>query len=238
MSSDTDLRVGEVATRSGLTVRALHHYDRLGLVRPSARTAGGHRLYDAADLERLYVVVGLREMGLSLDRIGEVVSGALTVAETLEHQRAALDAQIVALTRARDRVVHAQRAGGELDLLALIKEVVMSNTFEQYFDADQIAQLQRRRAEIGEQRIAEVENAWPELMARVDAAIAQGTDPGSEEGRALAGEWSALLEQFHGGDEGLKNSLFRMYEENQPTIEDEWSGPSQAQLDFITAAQR
>lgn len=235
---ETSLRVGEVAERSGLTVRTLHHYDRLGLVCPSDRTSGGHRLYDDADLERLYVVVGLRELGLSLERVGEVVSGSLTVAETLQHQRVALDAQIAALTRARDRVMHAQRAEGGLDLLALMKEVVMSNTFEQYFDADQIVQLQRRRSELGERRITEVENAWPELMARVDAAIAAGTDPASAEGRALAGEWSALLEEFHGGDEGLRDSLFRMYEENRSQIEAEWSGPSQAQLDFISAAQR
>ncbi|OUZ09502.1 hypothetical protein BHE97_10650 [Aeromicrobium sp. PE09-221] len=235
---ETGLRVGQVAERSGLTVRTLHHYDRLGLVCPSDRTSGGHRLYGPADLERLYIVVGLRELGLSLERVGEVVSGALTVAETLEHQRVALDLQIAALTRARDRVLHAQRADGELDLLELMKEVVMSNTFEQYFDADQIVQLQRRRAEIGEQRIAEVENAWPELMARVDAAIAAGTEPQSEEGRALAGEWAALLEEFHGGDPGLRDSLFRMYEENRSQIETEWSGPSQRQLDFISAAQR
>ena len=43
-------RIGEVATATGLTVRALHHYDRIGLVVPSARTPGGHRLYTDADL--------------------------------------------------------------------------------------------------------------------------------------------------------------------------------------------
>ena len=43
-------RIGEVATSTGLTVRALHHYDQIGLVVPSARTSGGHRLYTDADL--------------------------------------------------------------------------------------------------------------------------------------------------------------------------------------------
>ena len=47
-------RIGEVATATGLTVRALHHYDQIGLVAPSVRTSGGHRLYTSADLVLLY----------------------------------------------------------------------------------------------------------------------------------------------------------------------------------------
>lgn len=49
-------RVGQLAAETGLTVRALHHYDQLGLVRPSRRTPSGYRLYAARDVERLYQV--------------------------------------------------------------------------------------------------------------------------------------------------------------------------------------
>ena len=62
-------RVGALAARTGLTVRALHHYDALGLCRPSRRSTGGHRLYTTEDVTRLYRVAILRGLGLSLDEI-------------------------------------------------------------------------------------------------------------------------------------------------------------------------
>ena len=66
--SDEQYRIGELAQAAGVTVRALHHYDRLGLLVPSERTHGGHRLYTAADVQRLYRLLALRELGLPLGR--------------------------------------------------------------------------------------------------------------------------------------------------------------------------
>ena len=57
------LKVGELARRTGLTVRTLHHYDEIGLLRPSLHTESGHRLYTAADVGRLQQVVSLRQLG-------------------------------------------------------------------------------------------------------------------------------------------------------------------------------
>ncbi|MGQ0575410.1 MAG: MerR family transcriptional regulator [Pseudonocardia sp.] len=66
-------RVGPVADRTGLTVRALHHYDRLGLLTPARRTTAGHRLYDEADVARLYRIGLLRRLGFPLEQIGELL---------------------------------------------------------------------------------------------------------------------------------------------------------------------
>ena len=63
------LKVGELAKRTGLTVRTLHHYDELGLLQPSLRTESGHRLYTANDLTRLQQVLSLRQLGFSLEDI-------------------------------------------------------------------------------------------------------------------------------------------------------------------------
>src|SRR5260370_470389 len=65
------LTVGELARRTGLPVRTLHHYDAIGLVRPSLRTEPGHRLYTPADVARLQQVVSLRQLGFSLEEIGD-----------------------------------------------------------------------------------------------------------------------------------------------------------------------
>src|SRR3984893_10148836 len=63
------LKVGELAKRSGLTVRALHHYDEIGLLKPSLHTEAGHRLYTAADVARLQQVLSLRQLGFALEEV-------------------------------------------------------------------------------------------------------------------------------------------------------------------------
>ena len=72
------LKVGELARRTGLTVRTLHHYDDIGLLRPSGRSGSlhgsGHRLYTAADVARLHQIVCLKQLGFSLDRIREYLT--------------------------------------------------------------------------------------------------------------------------------------------------------------------
>ena len=65
------LKVGELAKRTGLTVRTLHHYDEIGLLRPSLHTESGHRLYTLRDLARLQQIVSLRQLGFSLDQVRE-----------------------------------------------------------------------------------------------------------------------------------------------------------------------
>src|SRR5438128_9914377 len=61
------LKVGELARRTGLTIRTLHHYDEIGLVKPSLHTESGHRLYTAADVARLQQVLSLRQLGFALE---------------------------------------------------------------------------------------------------------------------------------------------------------------------------
>ena len=66
-------KVGALAELTGVTVRALHHYDHVGLLVPSGRSASGHRLYSAGDVSRLYRICVLRRLGFPLERIAEVL---------------------------------------------------------------------------------------------------------------------------------------------------------------------
>lgn len=65
--------VSEAARLAHVTVRTLHHYDAIGLLVPSQRSASGYRLYTDADLRRLHQILLLRELGFSLDSIGRVL---------------------------------------------------------------------------------------------------------------------------------------------------------------------
>ena len=65
--------VGELARLAGVTVRTLHHYDRIGLVRPSERTAAGYRSYAERDLDRLHQVLVYRELGFPLEEVATLL---------------------------------------------------------------------------------------------------------------------------------------------------------------------
>jgi MerR family transcriptional regulator, thiopeptide resistance regulator len=67
------LRVGELAASSGLSVRTLHHYDHIGLLAPSGHTGSGHRLYTTADIRRLQQILSLRSVGFALDEIKQAL---------------------------------------------------------------------------------------------------------------------------------------------------------------------
>ena len=61
-------KIGELARRTGLTVRTLHHYDEIGLLSPAERSDGGHRVYYEAGVQRLYRIVSLRSLGFRSTR--------------------------------------------------------------------------------------------------------------------------------------------------------------------------
>jgi DNA-binding transcriptional MerR regulator len=77
------LSVSRVARIAGVTVRTLHHYDDIGLLRPSGRTSGGYRRYDEADLERLRLILVYRELGFTLEEIRTI----LATADPADHLR-------------------------------------------------------------------------------------------------------------------------------------------------------
>lgn len=68
------MQIGEIAERTGLSLRTLRHYDEIGLLTPSARTEGGFRLYTAEDLEKLLVIRRMKPLGFTLDAMHEVMA--------------------------------------------------------------------------------------------------------------------------------------------------------------------
>jgi MerR family copper efflux transcriptional regulator len=70
---DKLLQVGDIAKLSGKTVRAIHHYEELGLLQPHARSKGRYRLYDAGSVARVRWINKMHDLGLSLSQIQEIV---------------------------------------------------------------------------------------------------------------------------------------------------------------------
>src|SRR3954469_3591177 len=81
-----ELTVGEVAQRFGITVRTLHHYDDIGLLTPSRRSASGYRVYTSADLTRLSQVIVYRRLELSLEEIASLLEDGNEVSHLIRQR--------------------------------------------------------------------------------------------------------------------------------------------------------
>ncbi|MCS6581986.1 MerR family transcriptional regulator [Curtobacterium citreum] len=93
------MRIGELADRTGLSIRTVRHYDDVGLLHPTGRTEGGFRLYSDDDLQRLLVIRRMKPLGYSLEQMAELLGilDGLQVADAAERDRlqAQLDAYVV-----------------------------------------------------------------------------------------------------------------------------------------------
>jgi DNA-binding transcriptional MerR regulator len=208
----------EFAERAGVTVRTLHHYDRLGLLKPSGYTAAGYRLYGEKDMARLQQIVTLKFIGFSLKRIKELLDRReLDLTATLRLQRSAIEEQrrhlekiIEAIERA-ERVMEAGDVSGWEVFGKIIEVITMQNNMDwikKYYTEEQLEELAARGAggvrERGEQE-------WAVLIKEVEAAAAAGEDPSSEKSQALAIRWSNLIEAFTGGNPEIAENLKRLY---------------------------
>ena len=104
--SEPPWRIGQVSARTGLTTRTLRYYEELGLLRPSQRLIGGHRVYASEDLRRLYRISLLRQMGLPLSDIArEVENASSELSETIGRRIGQVDQRMAALGRHRERMI-------------------------------------------------------------------------------------------------------------------------------------
>ena len=216
-------KVGELARRTGLSVRALRYYDEIGLLSPSRRSEGGHRLYTPGDVIRLQRIKSLRALGFTLREIGEYLDGAdVPLGRVIELHLARLKESIELQRRLCDRleqVAARLRSGEEVSserFVETVMEVIeMSERVNKYYSQEQLEYLEERRREVGEERIRASQVEWAELMERVRAEMEAGTDPSNERVQALAARWMGLIQEFTGGDPGIERSLGNMWRQEE-----------------------
>ena len=157
----TAWKVGDLAERTGLSVRTLHYYDEIGLLPPSGRTDSGHRLYSAGDVLHLQQIRSLRALGFGLKQIREFLEKPdFSVREAIQLHILGLKEQIrlrQELLRRLEAVAARLRSAEEISAEELIRtamEVIeMSERFEKYYTPEQLEALEHRREEVGEEKI-------------------------------------------------------------------------------------
>ncbi|WP_025600076.1 MerR family transcriptional regulator [Burkholderia sp. WSM2230] len=226
------LKVGELARRSGLTVRTLHHYDAIGLLRPSARADNGYRLYDRNDIARLHRIQALRRFGLPLADIGAYLAAPdAPLATIVARQIAMLDQQIAEAARLRERLRTLQdtlHAGNEPDLSDWLSTLELMTMYDKYFTEDELARMPMYR------KSQAPDPEWADLIAEVRAQMDAGVPPESERPRALSIRWMTLLVRDTGGDPRLLAKLNVMHD-SEPSMQETF-GISTALRDYVLRA--
>jgi DNA-binding transcriptional MerR regulator len=211
------LKVGELARRTGLTVRTLHHYDEIGLLKPSLHTEAGHRLYTTDDIARLQQVLSLRQLGFSLDEVRDCLDRPefapvavirLHVArlrEQIEMQRG--------LCERLEALAACFNAAGEVSADEFLRTIEVMTMMEKYFTTKQLEQMRERREALGEEFLRQKQAEWAEVIALIRAEMDRGTDPADAKVQALAQRWQRLVDFTTGGDPAIKQAIKRHWEE-------------------------
>jgi DNA-binding transcriptional MerR regulator len=190
------LKIGELARRTGVTVRALHHYDEIGLLAPSGRSDAGYRLYNGPDIERLHTIQALRHLGLPLDDIGRALAEEGSgLPGVIARQLAALNADIAKAEQLRSqlRLIQTRIASGvPPESGDWLSSLSLMATHGRYFSAAELRLLfdnwQRDAA------------LWPPLIAAMQEAIDAGAAPDGPVAQRLASRWVEISLQWMDGD--------------------------------------
>jgi len=211
----------EFAKLTGVTVRTLHHYDRLGLLKPSHYSQAGYRLYRESDFARLEQIVALKFIGFSLKEIKNILQrGPTDLPTALKQQREAIEEKRQRLELAIQAIQRAEYVVGvssepDWETFANIIEVINMQTdmdwSKKYYSEEAQREIEKRAATIPHEVIEQGQRDWAALIKEVQAAVTAGEDPASDKAQALAARWRELIRGFTGGNAEIQAGLNRMY---------------------------
>lgn len=215
--------VGAVAALTGVSVRTLHHYDRIGLVVPSVRNRAGYRGYTDADIERLHLVLVYRAAGLALEDIRTLLDDPdADVLAHLRRQHSLLcerAEQLQQTIKAVEELMDAHRSGIQLTAEEQV-EIFGTTAFgEEYAveaerrwgDTDAWKQSQQRAAQLTKQDWIDIKAEGEALLQDLAVAKRSGVRPGSPAADALAARHRASIERFYECGGEMHRGLVEMY---------------------------
>ena len=206
------LKIGELAKRAGLSVRALHHYDAIKLLSPSVRTPAGARLYGQADLIRLHRIQTLKQMGYALPQIHQAVHDVhLEPVDLLLRQANALEAQAEqahALAQRLKQVANTIKQDGETQSTDWLDVLEMMTIYARHLTKEEISAMQKPDQKAAHQRTMQ----WKKLVGEVEAAMHQAIAPNSPYAQALAWRWVRLVIAMTDNNAALAGKLKSLQE--------------------------
>ena len=215
--------VGEVASLAGVTVRTLHHYDRIGLLVPSGRSDSGYRLYAYADLERLREIRLLRELGFGLDAIGRLLDvaafdrrSALAAQRDLLVERLERTQRII---RGVDRALKATAEGKEMDETEMFEGLeefdhrrYEAEVEQRWGDSEAYKESKRRTSRYGKAEWTRIKKEGDAVFARLAELLARGVRADGREAMDLAEEHRRHIDRwFYPCSPGMHRQVAALY---------------------------
>lgn len=221
------MNVGEVAALAGVTVRTLHHWDRIGLLQPSGRTSAGYRRYAPADLDRLHQVLLYRALGFPLEEVATLLDDPS--ADPVEHLRRQHRLLLDRLDRTSAMVAAVEK---EMEARAMGIPLSPEERFEVFGDqdpaqydaeveerwgtTDAYAESKRRTSGYTKQDWLRIRAEAEALEARFAAALAEGVPADSERAMDLAEEHrQQITGTYYDCPSEMHAALGRMYVEDE-----------------------
>jgi len=208
-------KVGEIAKETGVTVRTLHHYEEIDLLKPSSRSESGHRVYSESDLEKLQQILSLKQLGFPLEEIGKLLTGkTYSPLQIVRMHQSRVQQEREELGKLYDQLSALERTlatNGQPSVRELFKTIEVITMHDKYFTKEQLTELKQKREAFGESKMEEYQQKWPLLMDQVRSAMNADTDPFSPEIQKLAKEWNTLVQAFTGGNAKIEVQLASMY---------------------------
>lgn len=211
--------IGEFARQVGVSVRTLQYYDNVDLLKPTAYSQTGRRLYSKSDIPRLQQIITLKFIGLSLEEIRVLLNtDSVDFDDLIHRQKSAIQEKVRQLQRVittLDRTENVLCGAENIDLqqfIAIIREVQMSNQtdwFTQFFTDKQ----QEKISELMINRDLESQRAegksLQNLFADIEAYLAGEPDKRAEQ--ELARRWQQLIQAHVLGNKNLQTSIETAY---------------------------
>jgi DNA-binding transcriptional MerR regulator len=221
------MNVGEVAALAGVTVRTLHHYDRIGLLSPSGRTSAGYRQYSAADLDRLHRVLLYRELGFSLEEVATLLDDpSADPADHLRRQHRLLQDRLertTAMVAAVEKEMEARNMGISLTpeerfevFGDSLSEEYAAEAEQKWGETEAWAQSQQRTRAMTKEDWLRVKAETDDVERRFAEALAAGVPADAQRAMDVAEEHrQQITRNFYDCPPEMHAGLGRMYVEDE-----------------------
>lgn len=221
----TELKIGTLAERTGVSVRTLHYYEEIGLLSPARRTASNHRLYTQQHIEQLLKIRTLQQLGFELDTIKTLLKqpspnllpllqARIQHAQSQRHQLNTLCAQLETII---DHL-HTTDHPSVDHCIQTLEAITMTDQYNNYYTQEQLDTLAGRLKQYSSEDIKNVESAWKTLFDDIRDAIAQGVKPEDPESADYVTRYTKLLNMFSGGDANIEASAQRVWDDHGDTL--------------------
>lgn len=216
--------ISQLAKMAGVSVRTLHHYDQIGILTPSARTAAGYRLYEERDLLRLQQILFFKELDLPLSEVRSILDDpGFDQVQALEHHRQLLQKQVERLTRLLRTIDKTIQRLTEDDMAITDQELYEGFTTEQIerykrqaremFDPVMVQETERRVSQMSKKQWGAIKTEGDEV-ARALAALTD-RDPGDADVQQLIARHHAWIEHFYPASAEVYRGLGQLYAEHE-----------------------